>query len=77
MGWWAVPTLRKLCPFGVRDLNWLINLVDHRIEVFTEPTGPTAKPDYRRRQDFGPTEMIPLVIEGCEVGWLAVSGLFP
>jgi Uma2 family endonuclease len=56
---------------------WLINLVENRIEVYTEPTGPAEEPDYRRRQDFGPDEMIPLVIEGREVGRLAVRDLLP
>ena len=54
---------------------WLINLVDHRIEVYTEPTGPIEEPDYLRRQDFGPDEMIPLIIESREVGRLAVRDL--
>lgn len=54
---------------------WLINLVDRRIEIYTEPTGPVEEPDYLGRQDFGPDEMIPLVIEGREVGRLAVRDL--
>jgi Uma2 family endonuclease len=59
------------------SIYWLINLVANRIEVYTEPTGPAAKPDYIHRQDFGPDEMIPLVIEGREVGRLAVRDLLP
>jgi Uma2 family endonuclease len=58
-------------------IYWLINLVDNRIEVYTEPTGPVEEPDYLRRQDFGPGEMIPLVIEGRDVGRLAVRDLLP
>jgi Uma2 family endonuclease len=56
-------------------IYWLINLVHNRIEVYTEPTGPIAKPDYLVRRDFGPDEMIPLVIEGREIGLLAVRNL--
>ena len=58
-------------------IYWLINLVENRIEVYTEPTGPVEEPDYLGRQDFGPDEMIPLVIEGREVGRLAVRDLLP
>jgi Uma2 family endonuclease len=58
-------------------IYWLINLVDHRIEVYTEPTGPVEEPEYLHRQDFGPDEMIPLVIEGREVGRLAARDLLP
>ena len=54
---------------------WLINLVDARIEVYTDPTGPVEKPDYLHRRDFGAADMIPLVIEGREVGQLAVRDL--
>jgi Uma2 family endonuclease len=54
---------------------WLINLVDHRIEVYTEPSGPAKAPDYHHREDFGPADMIPVVIEGREVGRIAVRDL--
>ena len=56
-------------------IYWLINLVDNRIEVYSEPTGPIEQPDYLHRQDFGPDEMIPLVIDGCEVAQIAVRDL--
>ena len=58
-------------------IYWLINLVDRRIEVYTDPTGPAEEPDYLHRQDFGPDDAIPLVIEGREVGRLAVRDLLP
>jgi Uma2 family endonuclease len=58
-------------------LYWLINLIDHRIEVYTEPTGPIEEPDYRLHRDYGPADEIPLVIEGREVGRIAVRDLLP
>jgi Uma2 family endonuclease len=56
---------------------WLVNLVDRRIEVFTDPTGPDASPAHRRRQDYGPGESVPLVIEGRELGPIALAELLP
>lgn len=56
---------------------WIINLVHGRIEVYTEPSGPATRPDYGDRQDFGPADAIPLVIEGREVGRIAVADLLP
>ena len=56
---------------------WIINLVDRQIEAYTRPTGPVKRPDYLDRQDFGQDEMIPLVIEGREIGRLAVRDLLP
>jgi Uma2 family endonuclease len=56
---------------------WLVNLVDRRIEVYTDPTGPVEQPDYLQRHDFGPDDLIPVVIEGREIGRLAVRDLLP
>ena len=58
-------------------LYWIVNLVDRQIEVHTDPTGPVDEPDYRQRRDYGPTGMIPLVLDGVEVGTLAVRDLLP
>ncbi len=59
------------------SVYWLINLVNRQVEIYTDPTGPVEEPDYLHRQDFGPDDMIPLVIEGREVGRLAVRDLLP
>ncbi len=56
---------------------WIVNLVDHQIEVYTDPTGPAEEPDYRRRQDYGPADELPVVIAGTEVGRLVVKDLLP
>ena len=56
---------------------WIVNLVDRQVEVYTVPTGPGDDPDYRQRQVFGPTEPLPLVVDGREVGRLTVSDLLP
>ncbi len=58
-------------------LYWLINRVDHRIEVYSQPTGQIEEPDYLRREDLGPDDMIPLVIDGQEVARIAVRDLLP
>jgi Uma2 family endonuclease len=55
---------------------WIINLIDRRVEVYTEPSGPAENPDYGRRQDFGMEDEVPVVIEGCEVGRIPVRDLF-
>ncbi len=55
---------------------WIINLIDRRVEMYTDPSGPAENPDYRQRQDFGMEDAIPVVIEGREVGRIAVRDLF-
>lgn len=56
---------------------WLVNLVDRRIEVYIDPTGPDSNPGYRRRNDYGPDDVVPLVIDGDEITSIKVSGLLP
>jgi Uma2 family endonuclease len=56
---------------------WIVNLVDSRIEVYTEPSGPTEVPDYGKRQTYGPEDTIPMVLDGVEAGNLAVQDLLP
>jgi Uma2 family endonuclease len=54
---------------------WIVNLVDQRIEVYADPTGPAKEPDYRKHQDYGPKDTVPVVIDGKEVGRLKVADL--
>ena len=56
---------------------WIVNLIDQRVEVYTDPTGPDDQPDYRRRQDFGGTDQVPVVIAGGDVGRIPVGELLP
>jgi Uma2 family endonuclease len=56
---------------------WIVNLVEQQIEVYSEPTNSDTTPDYRHRRDYGPEETVPMVIEGVDVGQLAVRELLP
>jgi Uma2 family endonuclease len=56
---------------------WIINLLESVVEVYTEPSGPTESADYGQRRDYGISESVPVVIEGSEVGRVAVRDLLP
>jgi Uma2 family endonuclease len=56
---------------------WIINLIDRRVEVYSNPSGPTKKPDYRRIQVLDLGDDVPLVIDGRTVGVLKVRDLLP
>lgn len=56
---------------------WIINLIDSQVEVYTNPSGPGEQPDYGQRQDYGPADQVPVVIDGREVGRIAVRDLLP
>ena len=56
---------------------WIVNLVDGQIEVYENPTGPTATPRYAKRTDFGAGESIPMTLDGNVVASIAVRDLLP
>jgi len=56
---------------------WIVNLVERQVEVFTEPSGPGDRPDYETRQVFLPGDQVPVVLDGKEVGRIAVDDLLP
>ncbi|HBI44631.1 MAG TPA: Uma2 family endonuclease [Planctomycetales bacterium] len=58
-------------------IYWIVNLVEGRIEVYTDPTGPDEKPSYRQRRDYGPADEVPFIIEGRVIGRIAVRDLLP
>ena len=56
---------------------WIVNLIDGHIEVYADPTGPAEQPTYRQRTDFGPADDVPLIINGREIGRIAVRDILP
>jgi Uma2 family endonuclease len=56
---------------------WIINLIDRQVEVYTDPSGPAERPDYRHQQICRKGDEVPLVIEGREVGRIPVRDLLP
>jgi hypothetical protein len=55
---------------------WIVNLVDRRVEVYTQPKGG-KNPTYKTRTDYGPNDSVPVVIGGKKVGTIAVKELLP
>ena len=56
---------------------WIINLVNHQVEVYTDPTGPDAAPSYRTRRDYRPGDLVPFVVDGRELGPIPAQELLP
>jgi Uma2 family endonuclease len=56
---------------------WIVNLIDRQIEVYAEPTGPGRKPDYRKPTIYSAAGVVPVVIDGRQVGRLTVADLLP
>jgi Uma2 family endonuclease len=56
---------------------WIVNLIDDQIEVYSEPTGPTKRPDYRHTQIYSPGDSLPLVLDGKEIAMIDVNDILP
>jgi Uma2 family endonuclease len=68
---------KRLYARAAVPVYWIVNLTDRQVEVYTDPTGPADEPDYRRQQNYGPSDTVPVVVGGAEVGRLTVSDLLP
>ncbi len=58
-------------------IYWIINLPDTHVEVYTDPSGPDALPAYRQRRDYGRGQAVPVILEGRDLGVIAVDDLLP
>ena len=56
---------------------WLVNLADRVVEVYTGPAGPAAPARYQEVTTHGVGDTVPVVIDGREVGQVAVADLLP
>jgi Uma2 family endonuclease len=66
----------RMCARARLVLYWIVNLQDSQIEVYTEPRRGRT-PHYRRRQDYNPTDDVPLVLAGHDFGTIPVRELLP
>jgi Putative restriction endonuclease len=58
---------------GGVPVYWIVNLVDGQVEVYS---GPSAA-GYQFRHIFGPGHEVPVVIDGKEMGRIAVIDVLP
>jgi Uma2 family endonuclease len=56
---------------------WIVNLIERQVEVYTEPSGPRKRPDYRRHVNYGEAEEVPVLLDGVEVAHVPVRELLP
>ncbi len=65
----------KLSAYASRGIPvyWIVNLVDGQVEVYTGP-GPAG---YQSRRIFSPGDEVPVVIDGNELGRIAVVAILP
>lgn len=52
---------------------WIVNLQQKVVELYTQPSGPQAKPTYLGQHNYSRTDHLPVVIEGRQLGQIAVA----
>jgi Uma2 family endonuclease len=56
---------------GRIPIYWIVNLVKRQVEVYTRP----GRRDYRSRRDYTAGQHVPVIIDGVQVGQIAVDDL--
>src|SRR5262249_27826668 len=56
---------------------WIINVADRRIEVYSQPSGPTTVPAYASLQIYQPGDDVPLVLDGATIGTVPAVDMLP
>ena len=56
---------------------WIVNIPDRQIEVYTDPTGAIAIPEYAKRTDYSAPQSVPLMLDGQTVALVPVADLLP
>jgi Uma2 family endonuclease len=56
---------------------WLVNLIDRRIEEYTEPAASGENADYRQRRDYAPDAEIAFLLDGRQIVNVPVRDLLP
>jgi len=57
-------------------IYWIVNLVESQLEVYSQPRGGLS-PKYRRKDISSANDLVPVVIQGKEIGRIAVRDLLP
>jgi Uma2 family endonuclease len=67
--------LRVYARAGI-PIYWIINLLEHVVEVYEDPSRSDDDAGYRVHIVYQPSDIVPVIIEGNEVGRIAVQELF-
>lgn len=56
-------------------IYWIINLLDDKIEAYSHPASVDSRWDYTEPAEFGMDDVVPIVLDGKEVGRISVKEL--
>lgn len=58
-------------------IYWIVNLVDRRIEVYSQPSGADAAAEYTVKQFYTSRDTVSVVLDGSEMAHITVAELLP
>jgi Uma2 family endonuclease len=70
------PIRRLYACAGIRSY-WIVNLVDRKVEVYSDPILADGEPRYSVTSNFAVGDELPVTISGQEVGRVTIAELFP
>lgn len=56
---------------------WIMNLPDNHVEVYSKPNASLSEPDYFQKQTYRSGDVVPVVIDGVEIGRIPVTDILP
>jgi Uma2 family endonuclease len=56
---------------------WIVNLLDRQVEVYTQPSGPSAAPAYGQQVTYRAGDSVPFQLDGVLVAAIPVNDLLP
>jgi hypothetical protein len=56
---------------------WIVNVADMQVEVYADPQPAVSPPTYATRTDYRSGQVVPLVLDGQQVGTIPVADLLP
>jgi Uma2 family endonuclease len=68
-------TKRRIYARAKMPVYWVVNVRDRIVEVFTDPSGPAARPKYRTDEEFHEGDEVPVMIDGKEIGRISVTAI--
>ncbi len=75
----AIDSGAKLRAYAAEGIPayWIVNIPKRRVEVYGRPTARAEAPGYQDRQEYGPDDEVPVILDGREVGRVAVRDILP
>jgi Uma2 family endonuclease len=68
---------RRIYARGAIPIYWVIDVDARRVEVFTQPSGTAENALYSAAKTYGESDVLPVMIDGREVGQIALRDILP